>query len=344
MRKYLYFFSFLLSLSVFGQTEYVIDGFSDRYKGKLVIASGSEDEVFKTGTITIIEKARAKEIIKIESDELTFDIDKDGNVATNVLELPYGEQSIIISQDFDFDGDKDLAILDGQFSCYHGPSFQVYLEKNNQLIHSPEFTRLAQEYCGMFRVDKETKTIDTMTKSGCCWHQFSKFEVIDGVPKPVLIIEEDATDLPYLTTKTIERHGSKMIESNETTIDFNEVVEIMSFELTKNQKRVVLFTINDRELNYVLLKPNKVVEFSYPIEAIYKNPDFRINKTESALTFNNKNVVYQIYEHREGNKVKEIGVYVKMNGKKYDLKGNLNSLKGSLQNVRKVKLDNVVDQ
>lgn len=177
----------LISFSIFSQTTYEINGFSEKYKGKLTIENGFEDDIFKKGEISIYYIN--KNIITIKSEEFTFELTSDGNIETDILELPYGKQNIIIYQDFNFDGRKDLAVMDGQYSCYHGPSFQVYLETGDGLKHSPEFTRLAQEYCGMFQVDSESETISTMKKSGCCWHQFSEFKVEKNNPIPIKIVE-----------------------------------------------------------------------------------------------------------------------------------------------------------
>lgn len=342
-KSYTIIFWLIFSLSAFGQNLYFINGFSDKYFGKLKIDAGYEQEVFKKGVISILNKSDSIEIIRIESDNLTFDLDEEGNLKTNVQELPYGEQSIIISEDFNFDGLKDLAIMDGQNSCYNGPSFQIYLQKN-ELVHSPEFTRLAQEYCGMFQVNYETKTLSTMTKSGCCWHQFSEFAVVDDIPKLTLKIEEDAMDFPYITVTTIDWKNNEKKEIIEKTIDLEQdgIVEIISFELVKSKKRVILFNINDRTLNYALIKRDSLVEFNYPIETISNNHDFKIDNKETKLIFNNGNTAYQIYENRKENKISSIGVLVTLNGKEYDLKGDLTTLKGTLRNIKIIKLDNVI--
>lgn len=334
----------LISISGFSQIKLEISDFSEKYKGILTIERGFENKVFKKGNISIFESKTNKKIIDIDSDELTFDLNKSGDVKTNVLELPYGEQSVIIFQDFNFDGIRDLAVMDGQYSCYHGPSFQVYLEINDKLEHSSEFTRLAQGYCGMFQINYESKTIHTMTKSGCCWHKFSKFKVVDNIPKPILIIEEDAMNFPFYTSTITEWKGNEKKELVKKKINLKDesVTEIFSFQLIKNQKRVVVFKINDRTLNYVLIRPDETVEFSYPIETIYKNPDFEIDGNEEYLTFKTQDVVYKIYEtHNQKGEVKA-GVLVQVNGKSYDLKGDSNTVKGSLTNVKKVTLDNVV--
>ncbi|MEN7547191.1 hypothetical protein AAG747_04685 [Rapidithrix thailandica] len=346
MKRYLTVLFVFAFLNVFGQSKYEIKGFSEKYKGILTIEKGYENEVFKKGNIAIIESKTNAKIVEIDAEELFFDLDSIGNVKTNVLELPYGEQSILIYQDFNFDGIKDLAVMDGQYSCYHGPSFQVYLEIDNKLILSPEFTRLAQEYCGMFQTDYETETIHTMTKSGCCWHQFSTFKVVNNIPAPVLVVEENAMDFPFHSTIIIEWNGKERSEKMEKTIDLEQdgITEVFSFKLTKNQKEVVVFNINDEILNYALLRPDGTVEFSYPIEMEYKHPDFKINKEEGKLMFENQNATYEIYEINKQNKVEKVGILVKVNGKRYDLKGDVNSLKGSLKDIQNVKLDNVIHE
>lgn len=328
-----------ISVQLYSQTTYKIDNFSEKYVGIVTVDKGYENEIFKKGSISIIDTKTNKSIIKIESDELTFDIEENGKVKTNVLELPYGEQSIIIYQDFNFDGIKDLAVLDGQFSCYHGPSFKIYLETKKGLIYSVAFTQLAQEYCGMFQVNYENKTLYTMTKSGCCWHQFSTFKVVNNIPKPLLIIEEDATKFPYFTSTIIEWNGEKQTEKTVKTLDIDQegITKVLSFQLLKSKKEVILFNHNDRTLNYVLLTPKETVEFSFPLETVYQNPDFKINKPENLLTFKNENAIYKIYQTET-----KVGIKVNVNGEIYDLKGDYNTVKGSLKDITKVKLDNVI--
>lgn len=334
----------LIHINLFSQIQLEIDGFSDKYKGVLTIEKGFEDEVFKKGNISIVQKVTNDRLIDIDSDELTFDIDENGNVKTNVLEIPYGEQSIIIYEDFNFDGIKDLAVMDGQHSCYHGPSFQIYLEIDNKLVFSSEFTSLAQEYCGMFQVDYKTKTIHTMTKSGCCWHQFSEFKVVDNILKPIHIVEENAMAFPFHTTKITKWTDEKEIVKIKKTIDLqNEGIKVLySFNLVKNNKKVIVFNINDRTLNYALIRKDGTVEFSYPLETIYKKPDFKISSYNDQLTFKNENAIYKIYQKQNGERINAIGIKVHVDNKLYDLKGDLSSLKGNLKNINKVKLDNVI--
>ncbi len=316
----------LSSLSIFGQTEYTIDNFSDKYYAKFIIEKDVENnnKNFIKGTVIIFSKLSKKKIISVPS---------------------YYEPDII-SQDFDFDGIKDLAVMDRGSSCYGGPTYQIFLEKKNQLIHSPEFTRLAQEYCGMFQIDPETKTIKTSTKSGYCWHEFSTFKIINDIPKPILIVVEDVKDFPFFTKTVIKWDGDKKSETIKKIIDFNSdaVNEVLVFNLNKNGKKVVVFNIYNETLYYALIKTDNSVEFYFPIGWRNKKQNFIINDSKNELTFANKEATYRIYEKRENGTIKAVGIIININGKNYDLKGNLNSIKGTLKNVNKMKLDNVINE
>lgn len=344
MKRNLSLLLVLTFLNVFSQTKYEIKGFSKKYRGLLTIEKGYEKDVFKKGTITVFDSKT--KVIEIHSDELTFELEKNEHVKTNILNLPYGKQSILIYKDFNFDGIKDLAIMDGQFSCYHGPSFRIYLEINNKLTFSPEFTQLAQEYCGMFQTNDKTKTIHTITKSGCCWHQYSTFKVVNNIPSPTLTIEEDAGFAPFYATTTTEWNGNKKNTKTTKTLDleYDGLSEILSFNLIKNQKRVVLFSMNGLALNYALIKPNDTVEFSFPIELMEEGSNFKLNKTKNTLTFKNKNATYQIYQTSKEGKVNAIGILVTINGRNYDLKGVLNSIEGDLEILKDIKLNNLISE
>ena len=229
--------------------------------------------------------------------------------------------------------------MDGQNSCYHGPSFQIYLATENGFEKSLEFTRLAQEYCGMFDVDSENKILHTMTKSGCCWHQFSTFIVENNKPKAIEIVEEDNRDFA-ISTLTIERwNGKKMVKTSQRTIDLEEegIKTVLSFRIPKKNKDVVLYNINDRTLNYVLVDKDGNVEFAYPIETIYKNPDFVYRPQTQTLTFKNEDATYCIYLSAD-----KVGIEITVGKKKYLWKGNRATVKGSLKTLFSPRLDNVV--
>ena len=291
MKTKLTFLLIIISLSLSAHVTYEIQEFSDKYYGKVIINNIQENEYSTEGTISIFNTKTKTEVIKITSESILSDFDTSGKIKANVKEIPYGEQSLLIYEDFNFDGKKDIAIMDGQNSCYGGPSYQIYLEVNNTLKHSPDFTQLGQEFCGMFEVHKDRKIISTFTKSGCCWHQFSEFKVENNTPVIVKILERSlGTDA--ITEEYIEktRVGNKLVEKTYSHLsDEADIIEFYSLNF-KNDKKMELYRVFSFE-DYLLYtftdKDNK-------IELIYSD-DFVFNKNKQTLTFVIEDVTYQIY-------------------------------------------------
>ncbi len=339
MKNFVCLFLILAAVGIaFGQKTFEVQDFSKDYYGKVYLEDPSE--VFSKGWVAIYEKKTNKQLIKVVSEELISETE-DGKVKANVKELPYGEQSLIIYDDFNFDGIKDFAVMDGQNSCYHGPSFQIYLASKikSRFVLNKSFTQLAQDYCGMFDIDKTTKKISTMTKSGCCWHQFSEFIVVNNMPKAIKIVEDDASGFPFSNLSTETWNGKKMVKTSVRSVDFeNEDLKVLFSFLTKTNNQIVLFSY-ENELHYALINQKKNVEFAYPKDSEQENPTFTIDSKENptALSFTNKNATYKIYE-TEGEK---IGVQVNVNGKLSDISGDKTSQKGSLRKLADANLSNV---
>ena len=337
MRNIIFIILLFLSSNSFAQTVLKVDNFSNDYYAKVEI--DSIKEVFSKGWIAIYDKKTNRELIKVNSDELAFE---DVNSIVNKSELPYGTQSLILYNDFNFDGIKDFAIEDGQNSCYHGSSYTIFLFDKKSFRFNKSFTRLAHDYCGMFDVDCDTKKIYTMSKSGCCFHDYSTFIVEKNKPKVIRIIEE-SSEFAFDTFTEKNWNGHKMVEKSERTINLNQegIKSILSFTISNKNKKVILYNLNDRTLNYALVDSIGDVEFSFPIETVYKNPDFRlrVTKNKSTLIFTNKNTTYKIYETKDTNG-NQIGIEVKIKDKTYDFQGYLKSKQGSLNDLLNVKLDN----
>lgn len=319
------------------QTTFIIDNFSPSYYGQIIIEDTAA--VFSKGSVSIFERSNPKAIIHVESDELALSL-HEGKAVANIKELPYGEQSLIIFEDFNFDGKKDFAIEDGQNSCYHGPSFQIYLSTLTGFEYSEAFTALAQEYCGLFDVDANFKTLHTMTKDGCCWHQFSEFIVEDNKPKVVHVIEEDASHFPFVSINEENWDGTKMVNRSTRTFDRTEerVKEIFSFKVEKNYKKVIVYQMEET-LNYVLLNGEDEVEFAFPFDAAGDDPKFLYNKKSNTLSFKNKDASYTIVNTKS-----KAGIEIRWNGKVTYWNAVLSTRKGDLNKIAATKLENVLSQ
>ncbi len=281
MRKLWMFFVAFYAPATFAQKTYTVDDFSPDYRATVYVTQPKE--VFSPGWIRIEDKKTQKELFKVKSEALAIDAEN-GKVTSNIRELPYGKQSVIQYEDFNFDGIKDFAIEDGHNSCYGLPSFTVYLGSKTGFKRNQAFTNLAHDYCGMFSIDAKQKAIHTMTKSGCCWHQYSLFKIKDGLPHAVEIHEEGLES--YYESKRIEKwDGHKMAITQTRTIDKKEVKTLLNFVLKENTKEVFLFTGKDNNnLNYALINKRGNVELAFPQDSKSTDPFFNLSKSPDKLT------------------------------------------------------------
>lgn len=316
--------------------EYNFEDFSDKYSAKLF--SETKESSNQPGKICVYDKKTKKELISVESKELSFTLDKKHKeVKTNTLDGPYGEESPLMYMDVNFDNIPDIIIMNGHNSPYCLPSFNVYLDKSGKLVYSPQFTRLASQYCGMFAIDSESETINTMVKSGCCWHQYCTFVIANDTPQIAHITEISNFTSPFQTiyNEEYDKRGKLSKKEENTTIAFfdENYKELFSFKLQKNEKRAVLYTMNDKNLYYMLLRNKDTVEFKHP-KGEANEVDFTINWEERKFAFSNEYAKYQIYEYSESS---EVGIKVEVGGKTYDLKGDYSTLKGSLLDINDFK-------
>jgi hypothetical protein len=194
----------------------------------------------------------------------------------------------------------------------------------------------------MFQVDHNERKIYTMTKSGCCWHEFSEFMIENNSPKAVKVITEEH-GFPFNVISEQIWNGKQVVEKTTKTIDTDQegIQVILSFIVPENGKKVILYNVNDRTLNYAILRKDSTIEFSYPMETIHESPDFKFDgsSVNRSVTFKNKNATYKIYDRPT-----KLGIEIIVDGKTYKLIGDSKTKVGGLDNLLKMQLDNVVNQ
>lgn len=346
IRKLLVLATLLIAItnSALAQTVYTVQNFSKDYYGKVQIDDTSE--VFSKGWVAIYDKKTNKRLIKVVSDELAPSL-HEGKLFANVNEGPYDAQSLIMYEDFNFDGKKDFAIQDGQNSCYHGPSFRIYLATQNGFSFNEDFTQLAQEYCGMFTVDHRQKKIYAMTKSGCCWHQYLEFIVANNKLKTIKIVTDEILSFPYYKYSEETWNGKSMVTKTYRRMDedLGPSDLVFSFTIPEKSKKMILFMRDDGTLNYALIKNDHTVEFSYPIETDEEEEHsvsaFQLIKTSegAALTFANRDATYKIYDATN-----EVGIEILVGGKHVKWTGDVKTKAGSLEKLFTQKPLNVISQ
>lgn len=306
--KRIFLFAAIVALSAasaLGQKTFEVRDFSDKYSGRVHLADPSE--VFSEGWVEIYDKRTKRRLLRVDADRLAVAVEN-GTVRANVLELPYGEQSAIVHDDFNFDGYKDFALMDGQNSCYGGPSFRVFLwnRATANFAASRAFTRLAQEYCGMFRTDPETRTVSAMTKSGCCWHQYDDFDVVGSVPRlRRRVVEDAAGGGPFVSITTETRKAGRRTVSVVRKLisrHYEDQPEdpLLSFKLADGGE-VLLFDSGEM-LSYAKLDRTGNVEFAYPQDSKEPDPLFFVDSKASPtqVYFFNKDFKYSIGTEPQG--------------------------------------------
>lgn len=204
---------------IIGQTKFEINNGSKKYKVKIESVECDNGTCSGKGVIVLTKKQNSKFIQKLISDDLYFNLDNSQQPTVNIIQL-YNEQSPVIFEDFNFDGNEDLAIRNGNNSGYGGPSYDVYVFNitRNKFVLSDELTDLATENLGMFQTDSKRKRLITFAKSGCCWHITTEYKIIPkkGLQK-VYEVEEDATNSNGQYVKVITRNliNNKWIEKSK---------------------------------------------------------------------------------------------------------------------------------
>ena len=290
--------------------------FSDKFFAKINIQRGYEGEVFKKGKVQIFDFARRQLVLEIVADELVLDNNPTGKIRNH--QIPYDKQSIIIAEDFNLDGEIDLAVMDGHNSCYHLPSYQIYLQKNNQLIHNAAFTRLAQEYCGMFHIDPIQKEISTMTKSGCCFHEYYSFRIQQDLPELKEIYTESVAE-NGLTLDISHRifDNNKAIENNFQKLSHQNLEEKIVYSFAYNNGKRMWLLRQGNHLNYLFVNENEKVELLY-------QGLFYFHQKIQMLSFTFKDTTYSILSN---------GIEILQNDKKIFMQCADNSFYGNWEDI-----------
>lgn len=196
MKKYFWLILFVLSIvsSGFAQKTFLLKEASKNFDVKIAVAKCEDDVCEGKGTIYLMKKNGKTAFQTIRMPNIYLELGENQKPTANLVELYGMNNSGVIFEDFNFDGAEDLALRNGSEGGYGGPSYDVLLftKGTGKFVKNAALTRLASENLGMFEVNKKTKTLETFTKSGCCWHETTRYKVINNRPVKIYIFTEDA--------------------------------------------------------------------------------------------------------------------------------------------------------
>ncbi len=145
------------------------------------------------GIIGVFHKGAKTPVQLIPMDNIFLSFTKRGKPLANSAAL-YDYQGVINVGDFNFDGQEDFAIQNGNHGSYSGPSYDVYLSirDSERFEFNRDFSELIDSTLGFFQFDAERKRLVTFGKSGCCYHETTEYEVVGNKPVPISRVIDQA--------------------------------------------------------------------------------------------------------------------------------------------------------
>ncbi len=188
-------FALFASSAIFAQKTFILKDASKAFDLKVEIASCADDICEGKATYFLTKKSEDKVFQTINMENGFLELGEDQQPTANLIELYGTNNSGVVFDDFNFDLIEDIAIRNGNDGAYGGPSYTIFLysKTTKKFVENKSLTALASENLGLFTVDAKGKTLETFTKSGCCWHQTVKYSIVNNRPKKVYIFTEDAS-------------------------------------------------------------------------------------------------------------------------------------------------------
>lgn len=164
------------------------------------------------GGIQLRNKTTGKIVQSIKPSYLRIDKQHPSFSSNTIKESRqlYGDTYGIVFEDFNFDGQDDLAVWTDNNAGYGGASYEVYLfnPKTKRFIKNLSLSKLTNEpYLGLFGT--ENKLLVVSSKSGCCYHETRKYRVIRNEPVMVERITQELSASEGFTIQTTYRKVNK---------------------------------------------------------------------------------------------------------------------------------------
>lgn len=334
----LFLIAFICSINVYGQTEFLINDFSDKFYAKILIDTNWNENLNKQGDIIIIRKEDNKEIIEQFFTDSHASYFQEAKSDSTGLIISINRNDVLNYNDINFDEKKDLIILDRLGARHY--FFSVYINKDSTFVYDSLFSEAIS--CSDLEVDAINKIINTFNHYGYSHSSSATYKIKDGaIISFVETRSETSYFLPFveiITTETFEDEKSVIsIEQHVNSDFYNERMNtILSFNLIDSKKNVLLYSIDNHRLYFILTKDERIIEFYYPNDDGTMEQFFQMNKDANKLSFIKDGIEYTISQDSDSTSVENIGLIINTKGKKYEYKGDVNSLKGNLNDIPKL--------
>jgi len=193
----------------FGEETFLLKEASKNFDVKIKVEKCEDDICEGKGTVYLLKKGSPRAFQIIQMPDIHLELGENRKPTANLIELYGMNNSGVVFDDFNFDGLEDIALRNGNNGSYGGPSYDifVYSKQKGKFFKNSALTELASNNLGLFVTNKKTKTIETFDKSGCCWHQTTRYRFINGRLQKIYILTEDASrtenDWVIITTERL---------------------------------------------------------------------------------------------------------------------------------------------
>jgi hypothetical protein len=189
--------------------EFLINDASEQFDVCVQISNCETDRCEGKASVQLFRKHAKKPFQTLNFNNLILELDSAGKAMSNYAQVYGYYNSGLVFEDFNFDGVQDLAVRTGNMGAYNAPSYDVFLysKRAAKFLLNRALTDLASQNLGLFSVDSGTKTISSFTKSGCCWHEVTRYAMKRNHLRKEYIWTEDATvdDSVRVTVETLEK-------------------------------------------------------------------------------------------------------------------------------------------
>ncbi len=203
---------FTLPCAAMAQTVISVPDASARYHAK-IIAKCESASFSGEAKIQLLEKERNRAVQTFTSEHFIVQLDsnwKEGDKKAGIA----ADQQPLVFDDFNFDGEEDVAIRNGSKGSHGSPSYDVYLYNaaKKAFVADKQLTKLASENLGMFETDRFRKQLTVYQKNGCCWNATITYGLQPGrgLTKMAEVVEEADAGGDVVTVTTSQLVNGKM--------------------------------------------------------------------------------------------------------------------------------------
>lgn len=166
------------AFAAFGGQTFIIKDASKIYDIKITVDKCSDEVCNEKGTVYLMKKNQTQVFQTFEMEEMYLHLDSSVALDKNIVEVKRDKIWGIALFDYNFDGIADLSIGNGYYRPYGGTSYDVFLfdKAKNKFVKHKGLTEIETENVSV-DVNKKQKYIEAMTKSGCCWHQITRYRM-----------------------------------------------------------------------------------------------------------------------------------------------------------------------